>query len=147
MSNPQVIRPKPLRYEDGLPLFVRSRRSRQIYRPTHSGKFNAKSNNKINLQITGDHFLNQRNSVLQFDVTLTEGMKKDGSKMNDTDRVKLDGSAHSLIKQIIVRAGSIELERINGLFSTRNNRNKILKTIQWNKTYKGRYVIPNFCKS
>ena len=96
--------PKEMKYSEVLPVGVKSQRRKNVFRAAGGNKYDSKSNNKTLIDIHGDCFLNSRTSYLKFDVETNTA---------DTKDLMFDGSAHSLIKSIVIRCGSREIERID----------------------------------
>ena len=103
MSESNMQLPAEMRYSDLLPVGVKSRHQRNIFRSS-AATYDSKGNNKSLIDIHGDMFLNARCSYLQFDVNVTAA---------GNPKLRLDSSAHSLIKSITIRAGSREIEKIS----------------------------------
>lgn len=102
-SSPPMSLPKEMRYSDLLPVGVKAQRRKNIFRPSGGQNFGPKKTNKILIDVHGDFFQSCRTSYLQFKCKNT----------HVSDDFYLDGSAHSLIQSIVIRAGSREIERID----------------------------------
>jgi hypothetical protein len=62
------VRPAEMRYEELLPVGMKARKQKQVFRPANTGDYSPSGNSKILLNIHGDMFLNARNSFLKFKV-------------------------------------------------------------------------------
>ena len=101
---PPMSLPKEMKYSDLLPVGVKAQRRKNIFRPSGGQNFGPKKTNKILIDVHGDFFQSCRTSYLQFALKNVSGASKSHF---------LDGSAHSLIQSIVIRAGSREIERID----------------------------------
>ena len=97
------VRPSEMRYEELLPVGMKARKQKQIFRPANVGDYDPSKNSKILLNVHGDMFLNARNSYLKFAVTPTI----------EAGGVALESSAHSFFANIVIRSGSREIERLS----------------------------------
>jgi len=111
-KNIPYVRPDGLRYENLLPVGLKAKKMKKVFRPINTGKYRHDADNKIILELHGDFFLNARNSYLKFKID-TKGLINDNGATPAAKKVRLDGSAHSFIKSIVIRSGSRELERLS----------------------------------
>ena len=108
------VRPAEMRYEDLLPVGMKARKQKQIFRPANVGDYDPASNGKILLNLHGDMFLNARNSYLKFAVkTVNHTDTSADSQVNKAAGVALENSAHSFFANIVIRSGSREIERLS----------------------------------
>jgi hypothetical protein len=104
--------PRNANYMDHLPLAISSQSKRRTFFPVNGQSFTATGNNIIRIDISGDSFLDTKNSYLSFRFNNTTGQ-----------RCSLDfGGGHSFIRRL-------RIEQAGNVLTDCNNYNKLLSSI------------------
>ena len=106
------VLPRNANYMDHLPLAMASKTKRRTYFPVNGQSFSSTGNNIIRIDISGDSFLDTKNSYLSFRFNNTSGQA-----------CGIDfGGGHTFIRRL-------RIEQSGNVLTDCNNYNKLLSSI------------------